>query len=308
MCYNWSMKKFNRSKHKNMGALPGELRQMAGDVDIRGATQEFNVFMTELAIDFHRQLLNGANKNEIRLVAPRKLFGHDVKLDYVASGSMGSVYRMQIGNHAFAFKINRNSSHGELSAMALQKRARNLANPVHIGAVFEFNERKYSWVVSDFIENDHINSFDKAMEKLYFAYITKGLSISDSHPGNFMGGKLIDTPTLSMRKNRVDDIAQLTRLELDIVKKMANCIKRDDMTCFEQLVNRSVSDNPSVIKYMFYAMLYAKPPVSATGHTNSFLEKLSRYERVMRSAWHQIGGRSAGYSAITKKIVSGNNK
>ena len=124
-----------------MGALPDALRQMAGR-DIAAATNEFNAFMTVLATDFHRQLADGADKNNIVLTAPGKLFGRDVKLDYVASGSVGSVYKMQIGDQAYAFKINRNSSHGELSVMSLQRRARGLVNRVHIGAVFDFNGRK----------------------------------------------------------------------------------------------------------------------------------------------------------------------
>lgn len=68
------MKKFNRFEHKNMGALPDSLRKMAGR-DIAAATNEFNAFMTVLATDFHRQLADGADKNNIVLTAPGKLFG-----------------------------------------------------------------------------------------------------------------------------------------------------------------------------------------------------------------------------------------
>ena len=97
------MKKFISFVHKNMGALPDALRQMVVGRDIATATNEFNAFMTALATDFHRQLASGMDKNNIVLTAPGKLFGHDVKLDYVASGSMGSVYKIQIMNKAFGF-------------------------------------------------------------------------------------------------------------------------------------------------------------------------------------------------------------
>ena len=44
--------------------------------DIAAATNEFNAYMTALATDFHRQLVDGADKNDIVLTAPGKLFGH----------------------------------------------------------------------------------------------------------------------------------------------------------------------------------------------------------------------------------------
>lgn len=46
ICYNYTMKKFDRTKHKNMGVLPDALRQMVVGRDIATATNEFNAFMT----------------------------------------------------------------------------------------------------------------------------------------------------------------------------------------------------------------------------------------------------------------------
>jgi hypothetical protein len=89
------MKKFNRLKHKTMGAMPDELRKIAG-LDAATATEVFNQYITDLATDFHAQLANGTDKSEIKLTPKSKLFGMDVKLDYVASGSIGSVYKIQI--------------------------------------------------------------------------------------------------------------------------------------------------------------------------------------------------------------------
>lgn len=278
------MKKFNRFEHKNMGALPDSLRKMAGG-DARVATAEFNALMTELATYFINQLSNGTPKNEISLSASRKLFGHDIKLDYVASGSVGTVYKMQIGDLSYAFKINRNSLHGELYAMALQRRARGLVNPAHIGAVFEFGGRKYSWVLSDYVARDRADGFESAMEKLYFAYLTKGLTINDAHPGNFKDGKLIDIPSLDTRDNKVDDIKQLTRVEQNIVQRLAYYIKTNDIEKFTKTVEMARTTNPAVINYMFVAMKFGRPPMFVAGNTNDFSLKLRRFESVIDMAY-----------------------
>ncbi|MBR4860246.1 MAG: hypothetical protein IKV10_03020 [Alphaproteobacteria bacterium] len=282
------MKKFNRAIHRTMGEMPPQIRALVGDRDMSSATAEFNSFMTKLATDFHGQLASDIPKESIKLIAPGDLFGESVSLEYVASGSIGSVYKMQIGDKVFAFKINRGSSTGELSVMSLQKRVRGLVNKMHIGSVFEFNGRKYSWVLSNFVENDRADSFNAAMEKLYFAYITKGVYITDAHVNNFKDGKLIDTPSLGMRNGALDDITKLSRVQVDIVKKMANCIKTDDMERFKSLVLRAIKDNPAVIKYMFYAMKFAKGATFAVGKTDAFSIKLRRYEAVIDSAKHAI--------------------
>ena len=278
------MKKFNRFDHKNMGSLPEPLRKIAAQ-DARAATREFNALMTELATDFIAQLSNGTQKNKITLTASRKLFGQDVKLEYVASGSVGTVYKMQIGDLSYAFKINRNSLHGELYAMALQRRARGLVNQAHIGAVFEFGGRKYSWVLSDYVARDRADGFESAMEKLYFAYLTKGLTINDAHPGNFKDGKLIDIPSLDTRDNKVDDIKQLTRVEQNMVARLAYYIKTNDIEKFTKTVEMARTTNPAVINYMFVAMKFGRPPMFVAGNTNDFSLKLRRFESVIDMAY-----------------------
>ena len=278
------MKKFNRFDHKNMGSLPEPLRKIAAQ-DARAATREFNALMTELATDFIAQLSNGTQKNKITLTASRKLFGQDVKLEYVASGSVGTVYKMQIGDLSYAFKINRNSLHGEMYAMALQRRARGLVNQAHIGAVFEFGGRKYSWVLSDYVARDRENSFESAMEKLYFAYLTKGLTINDAHPGNFKDGKLIDIPSLDTRDNKVDDIKQLTRVEQNMVARLAYYIKTNDIEKFTKTVEMARTTNPAVINYMFVAMKFGRPPMFVAGNTNDFSLKLRRFESIVDTAY-----------------------
>lgn len=215
---------------------------------------------------------------------------------------------MTIGDNIFAFKINRRTTTGELDVMPLQKRVRGLVNKMHIGSVFEFNGRKYSWVISDFIENDRVDGFESAMEKLYFAYITKGVSIDDAHPNNFKDGRLVDTPSLGMRDREYDDIKKLTRVQVDIVKKLAYCIKTDDMSRFQSLVTRAIAENPSVITYMFFAMKYAKGPTFAVGKTDDFSMKLRRYEAVMNSAKQQIAPPNPVLSTIAQKIINGHKK
>lgn len=302
------MKKFNRAVHKSMGELPPALRQLIGDADVATATAEFKDFMTALATEFHAQLALDINPKDINLRVPGKLFGQTVSLDYVASGLIGSVYKMTIGDNIFAFKINRRTTTGELDVMPLQKRVRGLVNKMHIGSVFEFNGRKYSWVISDFIENDRVDGFESAMEKLYFAYITKGISIDDAHPNNFKDGRLVDTPSLGMRDREYDDIKKLTRVQVDIVKKLAYCIKTDDMSRFQSLVTRAIAENPAVITYMFFAMKYAKGPTFAVGKTDDFSMKLRRYEAVINSAKQQIAPPNPVLSTVAQKIINGHKK
>ena len=299
------MKKFNRAIHKTMGEMPPEIRAMVGNRDMATATVEFNSFMTQIATAFHNQLASDVPKESIKLIAPGDLFGQSVSLEYVASGSIGSVYKIRIGDKVFAFKINRSSTMGELAVMPLQKRVRGLVNKAHIGSVFKFGERKYSWVLSDFVENNRVDSFNAAMEKLYFAYITKGVHITDAHPNNFKDGKLIDIPSLGMRNGALDDIKNLSRVQIDIVKKMANCIKTDGMERFKSLVLRATKDNPAVIKYMFYAMKFARGATFAVGKTDAFSIKLRKYEDVIDSAKRLIASKT---SIVAHQQVGARNK
>ena len=280
------MKKFNRRVHRFMGEMPPQLRKYIKPEDVRNATREFNDFITTIARNFHDALAADTPKENISLKAP-SLFGLPVKLEYIASGSVGSVYKMHIGDQLFALKINRNSAFGELDVMPKQKRARSLINKMYAGAVFEHMGRKYSWVLSDYVANDKENSFYRAMEKLYYAYLTKGIVITDSHPNNYIDGKLIDQASFTTRTGEIDDIKQLTRAQVDIVKKLAYCIKTNDTSRFQDLINRAATRNPAVVNYMFFAMKYGKSPVLIIGKMDGFAARLKKFESIVNDARRQ---------------------
>lgn len=276
------MKKFNRTKHKTMGTIPPQIRAMISGVDMSVATAQFNSFMTNLAIDFHRQLASGTAISQIKLTAPDKLFGFDVKLDYLASGSIGSVYKMQIGDLVFVFKINRDSGFGELNAMSQQSRARNLVNKAYIGSVFEFSGRKYSWVISDYIANDYTNSIANAMQRLFYAYLTKGININDIHVNNFKDGKLIDIASLYRRTGKIDDISNLNKPQRDIVQQLAYYIKTNNSAAFEQELSDAAVKYPELINYMFYAMNYARTPIMCSVLKDSeFAKRVNNFQKIV---------------------------
>lgn len=281
------MKKFNRRVHRFMGELPPQLLKHIKPENVRSATREFNDFITTIARDFHDALAADTLKENISLNA-HSLFGVPVKLDYIASGSVGSVYKIQIGDEVFALKINRNSAFGELDVMPKQKRARSLLNKMYAGAVFEHGGRKYSWVLSDYVANDKENSFYRAMEKLFYAYLTKGIDITDAHANNFIDGKLIDQASFTNRTGKIDDIKQLTRAQVDIVKKLAYCIKTNDASRFEDLINRATTHNPAVVNYMFFAMKFGKSPALTAGKMDSFAARLKKFESIVNDARRQI--------------------
>lgn len=276
------MKKFNRHIHKTMGSLPPQLFKYIDMADIKNATDEFNNFMTNVANEFHSKLENFSYQNEIKLSAPN-LFGQPVKLKYIASGSVGSVYKLEIGSEIFAFKINRSSAFGEMDVIPMQKRARNLLNRAYISSVFEYNGRKYSWVLSDFVEHDTARSFEDAMIKMYFVYLTKGIIVRDTHPGNIKGGKIIDIPSFDMRDGHVDDIRKLNLRQVDIVKKLVNFIKTDNMDSFQKLVNQVKISDPEIIQYMFFAMKFGRAPALSI-NAKEFFAKIKRYEVVINAA------------------------
>lgn len=277
------MKKFNRKIHKTMGSLPPQLFKYIDGADIKSATIQFNEFINRIATDFHAQLEHWSYRDNIKLSAPN-LFGQPVKLKYIASGSIGSVYKLEIGSEIFALKINRNASYnGELDVIPMQKRAKGLLNRAYMGAVFEYNNRKYSWVLSDFVEHDTARSFEDAMIKMYFAYLTKGIIVRDTHPGNIKGGKIIDIPSFDMRDGAIDDIKKLNLRQIDIVKKLVNFIKTDNMDSFQKLVNRVKVSDPIIIQYMFFAMKFGRAPALSI-NAKEFFAKIKRYEVVINAA------------------------
>lgn len=283
-CYNFRMKKFDRNVRRAMGSLPSQLLKYVDAGDIKNATAQFNNIMTQIARDFHAQLADGVRPDKIVLTAPR-IFGHDVNLEYAGGGSVGSVYKMQIGRDTFAFKINRRYAYDELNVMPIQSRARNLVNKMYMGDIFEYNGRKYSWVLSDYVANDKQGDFAKAMEKLYYLYLTKGVGVLDAHPNNFIGGKLIDQASFAMRDGKLDDIKKLSRVETDIVKKLAYYIRTDNLPEFKKLIVRAVKKNPAVIEYMFLAMKFGKSPIFiGPDKSDAFSLKIKKFESVVDMA------------------------
>ena len=263
-----------------MGSIPPALMRRVAGMDISAATAAFNDAITEIAHDFHAELAAGTAIEDIK---PRttEIFGMPVRLQYVASGSAGSVYKIQIGDDVFALKINRNASIGEMGVISTQSRARNLVNKMYMGHVFEHDGKKYSWILSEYVGRDPENSFHRAMEKLYYAYLTKGVTIVDAHPNNFMDGKLIDTASFTTRNGKIDDIKKLTRTEVDAVKKLVFYIKTDNVAAFQELMEKLSKTNPAVVNYMFFAMKFGKSPIFGPGKTDPFSVKLRKFESIV---------------------------
>lgn len=283
-----------------MGSLPPALMRRVSDMDMSAATAEFNDAITEIARDFHVALAADNAPENIKL-SSREIFGLPVALDYVASGSVGSVYKIQIGEDVFALKINRNDSAGEMDVIGKQSKARNLVNKMYMGHIFEHNGRKYSWVLSDYIARDRENSFANAMEKLYYAYLTKGVDIVDAHANNFMDGKLIDQASFTTRAGKIDDIKRLTRTEVDKVKKLVYYIKTDDVSAFKDLVSHLMKTNPGVIRYMFFAMKFGKSPIFGPNKTDPFSVKIAKFESIVNDAH---SGRAA-QNAVAHQLNAG---
>lgn len=277
------MKKFDRNIHNTMGSLPPALVRHVGHANVEEQTAAFNDAITKIAQDFEAQLADGMSPGEIKLHSP-EIFGRPVTLDYIASGSVGSVYKIQIGDDVFALKINRNASAGELSVMHMQSRARNLVNKMYMGSMFKHNGRKYSWVLSDYVARDSENSFARAMEKMYYAYLTKGIYISDAHANNFIDGKLIDQASFSTRNGKIDDIRRLSRTEIDTVKKLVYYIKTNNVARFTDLINRAAKTNPAVIRYMFFAMKFGRSPGLTDYKTSEFAIRLKKFEDIVNIA------------------------
>ncbi len=269
-----------------MGSLPPQLLKYVDVADIKNATAQFNNAITQIAKDFHAQLAAGIRPDKIIPVAPR-ILGMDVKMEYVGGGSVGSVYKMQIGRDTFALKINRSYAYGELNVMPIQSRARNLVNKMYMGDIFECNGRKYSWVLSDYKSKDKESDFARAMERLYYLYLTKGVSVLDAHPNNFIGGKLIDQASFAMRDGKLDDIKKLSRAERNIVEKMAYYIRTDNLSEFQKLIDSAQKTNPAVINYMFLAMKFGKSPIFVgPDKTDAFSLKIKKFESVVNKAKH----------------------
>ncbi len=250
------MKKADNNFTGRRGSLPPQLFRYIDMNQIAERTQEFTDYMNGLAIGFHNRLVALGHveglylQDSIQIDTQKKLFGQHVHLEYVGSGTVGSVYKMQIGDAVFAFKINRvsNVKH-ELLSIDIHKKAHSLVNKSYIGSTFRFGTKDYSWVLMDYVGGDYEDSFLDAKEKLFLAALSKGLEYSDFYtPGNVMNAKIVDLA--GVRVNAVD----LSRIEIDMVKKFLYFMRTNDMAGFIRLAEFASKRNPDVIKYMFVKM------------------------------------------------------
>ena len=250
------MKAFNFYNQEPSGSLPPQLFKYIDIKNIRAATDLFIKFMNDISLQLHTKLSDVQqtkdNLRNIKLTAP-KIFSQDVELEFIDSGTMASVYKIKIGDQTFALKINRNNGRhrsDELGAIKMHRSARNLINKAYIGAPFEYNGEEYSWLISDYVSRDRPNSFERANEKLLYAYLTKGIDYSDGASYNFKDGKIIDLAGLS----RGNTFISLNRAQTDIVKKLVHCMRADDMAGF----NKLLAKNPTVTQYMYISMIMKK--------------------------------------------------
>lgn len=279
------MKKYTYNDKYTRGSLPQRLFKYIDMDNIRDATVQFSEFITNIAKQFHSKLNVFGEYSileSIELNAPY-LFGQPVDIKYVGSGITGTVYKITVGSESFALKINRASriATDEIENMHLYGRSRNLVNRIHIAAPFknEYGE-EFTWLLSDYIEQDSAQSFFRACEKLYFAYITKGIAFSDAHYNNFKNGKIIDSDSFRMRIDDADNFYKLSRTDIDTVKKLMRFVKIDDKKSFEDLLKKS---NKNVKDYIFFSMLYARGNFfPANNKNNDFINKIISFEKIVQ--------------------------
>lgn len=280
------MNKKTKNFPEHRGAIPPQLVKYIGTRDMATATREFIEYINRIARNFHKNIVP-KNPYDIAhapvLRAPRvagKLFGQNVKLSYLGGGTSGSVYKMTVGDDVFALKLNREPDAEDRIAFDLQKKARSLINRAYVSsAVPDKNGQLCDWIVSDYVDGDAAldsQRFQLAKEKLFFAAISKGLHYSDAGtPGNIRDGKIVDHNGLYMRT------ISLTRVEIDMVKKILRMMRIDDENGFEELAVRAVARHPNVIHYMFVQMnlMQMEMPVGL----QKYKQKLGRYNTELRS-------------------------
>jgi len=250
------MKKADDNFIGRRGSLPPQLFKYIDMNQIVVRTQEFTDYMNNLAVEFHKRLIASGRANElylqdsIQIDTPTKLFGQDVRMEYIDGGTVGTVYKMHIGEEVFAFKINRQPDiKHELLSIDIHKKARNLVNRSYIGSTFRFGNNNFSWVLMDYVDGDYANGFLDAKEKLFLAAMSKGLKYSDFYsPGNVKNGKIVDLAGVYV------NAINLSRVEIDMVKKFLYFMRTNDITGFTRLAEFVSKYNPDVIKYMFVKM------------------------------------------------------
>ncbi|MBD5391520.1 hypothetical protein HDR66_01795 [bacterium] len=272
MCSDFASKKHH-------GTIPPQLFKFIDRNNMAAVTREFIDFMNGISMEFNRQIRDeyGAERplyeiQDIKLSVP-KLFGHDVSLEYVASGSVGSVYKMQIGDVTLALKINRYpQQHEDIKSMDMHRYARTLIRRPYIGGT---DAGGYSWVLSDYIDGDD-DGWVRAKEKLFNAAMTKGLRYSDLHPNNIRDGRIIDLPGLSRKK------ISLHPSELELVKKLMNFVRMQDTAGFEDMAARVAREHPDVMRYMYLTATMHNMEMPM--HYQPFYKLMRKYNDVAKAA------------------------
>ena len=246
------MKRMDKDLFGVIGSIPPQLLPLVDRNNMAAQAQEFVDFMNDIARDCNARVsVNDFlyKHDDLELVAPRKLYGPDVKYSFVGRGTMGAVFKMEIAGHTFALKINRASTRSDILGFYIHKRARNLINRPYIGSVFKNGRQIHSWMISDYVADDRANSFERAKEKLFYAILSKGISYEDLYtPGNVKDGRIVDFGGLQQYS------PNLSRMQIDMVKKFLHMMRTDDVPGFQRLADAAMQKQPAVIKYLFVQM------------------------------------------------------
>ncbi len=285
------MKKINADFRGAQGSLPPQLFKYVDRTQMAAETARFTEYINSVSGDFLDKLAERKRKSitvgdsDFATIVPQtpKLFGQDVSLEYIGCGMAGNVYKMQIGDNAFALKINRRENlTSDLEAIAEHRRARNLINRPYIGATFSHDGATYSWILSDYISDDQDNdmSFVSAKAKLFYAAMTKGLTYSDMYPANVKAGRIIDIS--GVERGGI----KLSRIEIDMVKKFLYLMRTNDVPRFRQLAEIAVASFPNVIKYIFAKMNIYRMEIPM--QLQPFKKMLVDYNRRVRAIYNEV--------------------
>lgn len=233
------MKKADSNFRGCRGSIPPQLFKYIDTNHMAAETVRFTEYINGIARNFV------CDPRKEHIIAP-ELFGYDMTLKYSGGGLNGDVFRMDIGENAFALKINRNPDKvDDLIVMSECTRARNLINRHYIGATFDGKDGQiYSWILSDWVENNSRESYIRAKEKLFYALMTKRLCYYDYCRANIRNGLIVDID--GIERIQLD----LNRTEIDMVKKMMYLIRTNNLDAFEKLGQVLLTRFPKVIGYL----------------------------------------------------------
>ena len=262
------MKKFNSTYSGFRGCLPYQLRQKLVGKDLSRATQDFVSWVNDIAVDFHSKInpwMTFSDISRVQLSAP-DIFGLPVNLSYIDSGMSGSVYKINIGGHNFALKINRvcRVSTCDLENMHLYSRMRNFINRPHIGAVFKNHGAEYTWILTDYIDKDINNGFELARNKVFFMSLLKGITCDDFNKSNVKNGKLIDLDALS----KLNLLYNLSAADKEVLQRVALFMRRGQDLNLHQTLRMVALRYPNVVCHLFLCLNMENVPVDFGRYKN----------------------------------------